>query len=147
MENVYNSILLNSVLETYHIVVNILELQEQFTPLIIINQLLEESRKMGGVTTESSGKMKMALLSNTKPGKGRKSVGKKGGFKDGKKDLHYDFCNNDGHEKENCWMKHPELRPKKRKKGRKQRNIKFAMSVTIKSVPVTQSSKTNDDTE
>src|SRR5947207_1733205 len=99
-ENIYNSILLNSVPEVYHIAVNILESQEQLTPSIIINRLLEESRKIGGA--ESSGKMKMALLSNTKPGKGRKSAGKKGGFKGGKKDLHCDFCNNDGHEEENC---------------------------------------------
>jgi hypothetical protein len=52
-ENIYNSILLNSVPEAYHIAVNILESQEQLTPTIIINRLLEESRKMGGTTSES----------------------------------------------------------------------------------------------
>ena len=73
-ENIYNSILLNSVPKAYHIAVNILESQEQLTPTIIINRLLEESRKMGGTTSESSGKMKMALLSNTtKSGKSGKS--------------------------------------------------------------------------
>jgi hypothetical protein len=81
-ENVYNSILLTSVPETYHIAVNILESQEQLTPSIIINRLLEESRKVGGATDNSG---KKALLSNTKPGKGRNSAGKKGGSKSGGK--------------------------------------------------------------
>ena len=78
-ENVYNSILLNSVPDAYHIAVNILESQEQLTPSIIINRLLEESRKYGEGLENSSEKMKVALLSKSKPGKGGKSTGKKGG--------------------------------------------------------------------
>ena len=149
-ENIYNSILLNSVPETYHIAVNILESQEQLTPSIIINRLLEESRKLGGGATENSGgKGKTALLSNTKPGKGRNSAGKKGGSKTsgGKKDLHCGFCNNDGHEEDKCWTKHPELRPKKGGNGGKRGDAKFALSAAIKSAPVSRSpsEKTSED--
>lgn len=96
---------------------------------------------------ESSRKMKMALFSNSKPETSGKSAGKKGGFKDDKKNLHYDFCNNNNHEEENYWTKHSELKSKKRKKEGKQRDIKFAISITIKPIPIIQSSKMNDNTE
>ena len=121
-DTVYNTVLLSSVPDTYKVAVNILESQENLTPSIIINRLLEESRKLGNEGGESSGKA--ALLSNTKPGKGKKSAGKKGGFKGGKKDLHCSFCNKSNHEEENCWVKHPELKPKKGTKG----EAKFAMT-------------------
>jgi len=146
-ENVYNSILLNSVSDAYHIAINILESQEQLTPSIIINRLLEESRKYGEGLENSSEKMKVALLSKSKPGKGGKSTGKKGGSTGGKKDLHCDFCNRNGHEEENCWTKHPELKSKKGKNGGKKGDAKFAMSAAIKSIPISQTSKTHDDTE
>src|SRR5436190_6502588 len=136
-ENVYNSILLNSVPETYNIAVNILESQEQLTPSIIINRLLEESRKLNGGATESSGG-KTAMLSNTKPGKSGKTTGKKGGFKGGKKDLHCRFCDKDGHEEDRCWAKHPELRPKKGENGGKRGDAKFAMAAR-KSNPISRS--------
>lgn len=57
--------------------INILESQEQLIPTIIINRLLEESRKMEDMTSENSGKMKMALLSNTtKSGKSENRRGR-----------------------------------------------------------------------
>ena len=72
--------------------------------MIIINRLLEESRKMRDNISESSGKMKMALLSNTtKPGKGGKPAGKTDESKtSAKKDLHCNFCNKNNHEEQTC---------------------------------------------
>src|SRR5579871_458585 len=60
-ENIYNTILLSSVPETYHVAVSILESQEQLTPTIIINRLLEESRKLEDGIENASGKGKTAL--------------------------------------------------------------------------------------
>ena len=148
-ENIYNSILLNSIPETYNIAVNILESQEQLTPSIIINRLLEESRKLSNGAESSGGKSKMALLSNSKPGKGKKSTGKKGGS-GGKKNLHCDFCNKDRHEEENCWIKYPELKQKKGNNAGKKGDAKFAMMAAIKSTPISESRGTqnaDDETE
>ena len=91
---------MNNVPEVYHIAINILESQEQLILMIIINRLLEESRKMRGNISESSGKMKMTLLSNTtKPGKSRKPVRKTDESKtNAKKNLHYNFYNKNSHE-------------------------------------------------
>ena len=102
-ENVYNSILLNSVPEAYHIMINILQSQEQLVPTIIINQLLEESRKMGDTTSENSEKMKQALLSNTTKPERREINEKDNGSKTGAKTgLRCDFCNKNGHEEQTC---------------------------------------------
>jgi hypothetical protein len=47
-DTVYNGILLNSVPDDYNIAVNILESQDRLTPEMIINRLMEASRKHGG---------------------------------------------------------------------------------------------------
>ena len=114
---------------------------------LIINRLLEESRKMGSTTSESS-KMKMALLSNTtKSGKGGKSSWKTGGSKKGvKKDLHCDSCNKNSHEEQTCWEKYSHMKPKKEENEEKRGNTKFAITMMIKTMTsiIPQISKTND---
>jgi len=135
-ENIYNAILLSSVPETYHVAVSILESQEQLTPTIIINRLLEESRKLDDGMENSGGKSKTALFSNTKPRKSGKSVGNKSGIKGSKKGLHCEACNKDGHSEDSCWTLHPELKPKKgRKDGNK--DAKIAMRAVTKSASTT----------
>lgn len=47
-DNVYTAILLNSVSEEYRITVSILEGQEKLTPVLILNRLMEEYRKIHG---------------------------------------------------------------------------------------------------
>src|SRR5437667_9429527 len=81
-----------------------------------------------------------------KPGKGKKSAGKKGG----KKNLHCNFCDKDGHEEENCWTKHPELRQKKGKNEGWRGEAKFAMTAVLKPASTSEprkNSSANEDTE
>jgi hypothetical protein len=63
---VYNTILLNSVPEEYKIAVSILEAQDQLTPAMIINRIMEEHRKIGA---DDSSKSKMTMLTNHRKGK------------------------------------------------------------------------------
>ena len=61
-DTIYNSILFNSVADDYQITVSIFESQEKLTSTIIINRLLEETRKIYGT---GSGDTKVALMSNS----------------------------------------------------------------------------------
>jgi hypothetical protein len=63
-DKVYNGIILNSIPETYNVTVSILELQEQLTPDIIINRLMEAWRKPNSEEI-SSGKMKTTRSKST----------------------------------------------------------------------------------
>ena len=123
---IYNSILLNNVPDDYKITVNILESQERLTPTIIINRLLEETRKIYGT---GSGDTKVALMSNS-------SSGNSGG-KNKKKDateinLKCTSCGKNGHVEIDCWTKHPEKRPtksgSKSEKKKDKADAKYAMS-------------------
>src|SRR5437016_6950396 len=64
LDNVYVTILLNSVLEEYKIAVTILESQAQLTLALIINHLIEEYRKNVTGSGGSLSKMVMVLMSN-----------------------------------------------------------------------------------
>src|SRR4030095_5163768 len=108
-DTIFNGILLNSITDTYNVVVSILESQDKLTPTVIVNRLLEEYRK-GGMAE----KTKMALLTK------QKDKAEKGGkFKDkaGSKGKRCDTCGKTSHDKASCWVEHPELRPKEKGKG------------------------------
>src|SRR5437762_1326746 len=100
----YVSVLLNCAPSRYDVQISILEAQDDVTSTIIINRLLEEYRKF--LTAEPE-KTLMAMLTNQGKGvhKGQKSKKK---F-DGK----CNQCNKQGHKEDQCWIKHPELKPEK----------------------------------
>src|SRR5579859_563131 len=106
-DTVYNTILLNSVPEEYKIAVSILEAQDQLTPAIIINRILEEYRKMGA---EDAGKVKVAMLTKHQKGKSQP------------KNQFCTHCQKKGHTNEKCWIEHPELRPTKSGSQKKTRS-------------------------
>ena len=60
---IYNEILLSNILEIYKIIVSILEFQDQFMSIKIINRLLKKYRKIVDMKND---KMKMMLLINQK---------------------------------------------------------------------------------
>jgi hypothetical protein len=136
-DNIYNAILLNSVSDDYKIAISILESQQQLTPTIIINCILEEHRKLAHA---GEGKAVMALLSKT-GGKPRKSGNlnsktsnkSNSSLKRSKDIIKCDHCNQTGHLESWCWAKHPELKPGNSgsKDGRKG-EAKIAMSATSK---------------
>jgi hypothetical protein len=122
-DTVYNGILLNSIPDTYNVTVSILESQDNLTPEIIINRLMEAWRKPN---VEDSGKMKMALLTNrNSQSKGGKTSSPTGTTSSSVKCRH---CKKKGHKEDKCWIKHPELRPKKAEDAGKQNDSQFAMS-------------------
>jgi hypothetical protein len=121
-DTIYNSVLLNGVPESYRIAVSILESQDNLTPNIIINRLLEESRKQYG---SGNNDVKMALFSASARLDQKKD----------KKNLKCIGCGKTGHVDSDCWVKHPEKRPVKNgNKGKKKRDgeTKFAMSAVSK---------------
>src|SRR5579862_2096253 len=125
-DNIFNSVLLNSVPENYKIAVSILESQDKLTPQIIVNRLLEETRKMYG---HGSGDGRVALFTHSgKPGDKKNNSGKL--------NLKCTECKRTGHVEADCWIKHPEKRPaKSRSKGKKEKGseeAKFAMSATVR---------------
>ncbi|TMC14556.1 MAG: DDE-type integrase/transposase/recombinase, partial [Chloroflexi bacterium] len=130
-DTIYNSVLLNSVPDDYKITVSILESQDNLTPTIIINRLLEETRKI--YANGSSGSDVRVALYTSLSGKSEKSGN------DSKRNLKCTGCGKDGHVEADCWTKHPEKRPKKNgRKGKKEKDPKegeseekFAMSATL----------------
>jgi Reverse transcriptase (RNA-dependent DNA polymerase)/gag-polypeptide of LTR copia-type/Pol polyprotein, beta-barrel domain/GAG-pre-integrase domain/Integrase core domain len=133
-DNIYNAVLLNSVSDDYKIAIGILESQQQLTPTIIINRILEEHRKLARA---GEGKAVMALLSKTgeKPKKSgnSKSKNKSNSSLKKSKDIKCDHCNKTGHSESRCWDKHPELKPgSSGSKDGKKGEAKFAMSATTK---------------
>jgi gag-polypeptide of LTR copia-type/GAG-pre-integrase domain len=121
-DTIYNSVLLNSVPDDYKITVSILESQEKLTPTIIINRLLEETRKIYGA---GSGDTKVALMSNSSSGKTKKKEATKVNLK-------CTSCGRNGHVEADCWTKHPEKRPTKSGSKSEKKNgkgeAKYAMS-------------------
>jgi hypothetical protein len=128
-DTVYNGILLNSVPEDYNIAVNILESQDRLTPEMIINRLMEASRKHGGEEVSGNGKTKTAMLTNSGQSKGKKSSSSSS---PSTKVVVCGHCKQKGHKDTKCWIKHPELRPKKSGSTEKKDEQHFVMSAHVK---------------
>ena len=97
-ESSYISVLLNSAPSRYDVQISILEAQNDVTPSIIINRLLEEYRKFLEIKTEKS---VMALVSHggrDKGGKGKSGSGKNSSKFDDK----CNHCNKRGHKEDQC---------------------------------------------
>ena len=99
-ESSYVSVLLNCAPSRYDVQVSILEAQDYVKPATIINRLLEEYRKF--LATKED-KPVTALVSTQ--GKGKRSTDSK------KFDGKCNHCKKQGHKENQCWAKHPELRP------------------------------------
>src|SRR5271168_4974418 len=112
----YISVLLNCAPTRYDIQISILEAQDEVTSEIIINRLLEEYRKILVTRTEKMEKPMMAMLTNhgkrIGPGKSKNGKNSSPNKFDGK----CNHCNKQGHKEDQCWIKHPELKPEKSRK-------------------------------
>src|SRR5947207_7762284 len=120
-ESSHVGVLLNCALSRHDVQVSILEAQDDVKPATIINRLLEKYRKFL-VTKED--KPVTALVSTQGKGKGSTNARKK--F-EGK----CNHCKKQGHKENQCWVKHPELRPTRQ--GGKDKP-KFLMMADRKSV-------------
>ena len=120
----YVSILLNCAPARYDIQISILEAQSDVTPTIIINRLLKEYRKFLVTKTE---KPMMAMLTNQGKGTNQKGGKSKSGRTPTKFDGKCNHCNKHGHKENQCWTKHPELKPEK---SRKDERPKYSMMAT-----------------
>src|SRR5205814_1034945 len=105
----YISVLLNCAPARYDVQISILEAQHNVTSTIIINRLLEEYRKFLAARPE---KTMMAMLTNQGRGANQKG-GKSKNAKASKFDGKCNRCNKQGHKEDQCWTKHPELKPEK----------------------------------
>src|SRR5205814_1311174 len=119
----YVSVLLNCAPSRYDVQISILEAQDDVTSTIIINRLLEEYRKFLAAKPE---KTLMAMLTNQ--GK-KKSKNAKAKF-DGK----CNSCNRQGHKEDQCWIKHPELKPEKSRRNERMERPKYSLMATTTSV-------------
>ena len=100
-DNIYNSILLNSVSdEEWKVVVNIFEFTDKLTPTMIINCLLEEKRKLVSDNSYSDQNLKMALLTNQKQSGATGRSNKPKGAQ--KLLLKCTFCEKTGHIEADC---------------------------------------------
>src|SRR5271170_3482675 len=109
----YVSVLLNCAPSRYDVQISILEAQDDVTSTIIINRLLEEYRKFLIAKPEET---KMAMLTNQRKGANQKGGKSKNGRAPTKFDGKCNHCNKRGHKEDQCWVKHPELRPEKGRK-------------------------------
>src|SRR5579871_5753753 len=103
-DDYFKTMLLLSVSKTYEITVSILESMPGITTEMAINRLLEEYRKK-----KAGDKVAMALLTKQKGNKAGK-----GGKSSEKAKMKCNHCQKLGHVENECWVKHPELRPKKK---------------------------------
>jgi len=122
-ESSYISVLLNCAPSRYDIQISILEAQDEITPVIIINRLLEEYRKY--LVTKQD-KTRTALLTNG--GKGKKGSSHKS---NGKFEGKCNHCNKRGHKEDQCWIKHPDLKPERGRDAKER--PKFSMMATTRS--------------
>src|SRR5438045_2746762 len=106
----YVSVLLNCAPPRYDVQISILEAQDNVTSTIIINRLLEEYRKFLAARPE---KTMMAMLTNQGKGANQKGGKSKSGRNPSKFDGKCYYCNKQNHKEDQCWIKHPELRPEK----------------------------------
>ena len=127
----YISVLLNCAPPRYDVQISILEAQDDATSTIIINRLLEEYRKFLAGRPEET---KMAVLTNQHKGANQKGGKSKNGRNfsslprfDGK----CNHCNKRGHKEDQCWVKHPELKPEKSRRDERSEKPKFAMMATV----------------
>ena len=127
-ESSYISVLLNCAPSRYDVQISILEAQDDVTSAIIINRLLEEYRKFLAAKPE---KTLMAMLTNQGKGvhKGQKSKNAKAKF-----DGNCNSCNKQGHKEDQCWIKHPELKPEKSRKDGRMERPKYSLMTTITSI-------------
>src|SRR5271170_2463292 len=127
----YVSVLLNCAPPRYDVQISILEAQDDATSTIIINRLLEEYRKfLAGKPDET----KMAMLTNQRKGanqKGGKSKNGRNFSSSPRFDGKCNHCNKCGHKEDQCWVKHPELKPEKSRRDERSEKPKFAMMATV----------------
>jgi ribosomal protein L12E/L44/L45/RPP1/RPP2 len=127
----YISILLNCAPPRYNVVISILEAQDEVTPQIIINRLLEEYRKFQAVKEEVP---KQALLTNQRQSTNQKHGNRKGkSSSSSKPHPTCNFCNKGRHKEDQCWLKHPELRPERDGQGIKAERPRYSMTATVRS--------------
>src|SRR5271169_5415757 len=130
----YVSVLLNCAPPRYDVQISILEAQDDVTSTIIINRLLEEYRKYLATKPEET---KMALLTN----QGKRANQKGGKSKSGRNsnskfDGKCNHCSKRGHKEDQCWIKHPELKPEKSRRDEKSERPKYALMATTTSAAV-----------
>src|SRR5579859_7294256 len=132
----YVSVLLNCAPPRYDVQISILEAQNDVTSTIIINRLLEEYRKFLITKPEET---KMALLTN----QGKRANQKGGKSKSGKNspsspkfDGKCNHCSKRGHKEDQCWIKHPELKPEKNRRDEKNERPIYALMATSMSATV-----------
>ena len=118
----YVSVLLNCASSRYDVPISILEAQDNVTPTIIINRLLEEYRKFLATKPE---KTLMAMLIN----QGKKKSKNAKAF-----DGNCNHCNKRGHKKDQCWIKYPELKSEKSRKDERMERSKYSLMTTMTSV-------------
>src|SRR5579859_6456533 len=121
----YVSVLLNCAPPRYDVQISILEAQDDVTSSIIINRLLEEYRKF--LTTKPEEK-RMAMLTNQRKGANQKGKSKR--QTPTKFDGDCNHCNKRGHKEDQCWIKHPELKPEKGRKDERMGRPKYALMAT-----------------
>src|SRR5205814_1459139 len=102
--------------------------------------LLEEYRKIAG---NKDGEMKMALLTNRGQKAGKR--GKSGHKATDKSTKKCSVCSKSGHTEEECWTKHPELRPKKGNPSGEssKKSSRIAMSASFKKATSTDDKLAN----
>src|SRR5579859_7696003 len=121
----YVSVLLNCAPPRYDVQISILEAQDDVTSSIIINRLLEEYRKFLIIKPEEK---RMALLTNQRKGANQKGKSKR--QTPTKFDGDCNHCNKRGHKENQCWIKHPELKPEKGRKDERTERPKYALMAT-----------------
>src|SRR5579859_4049451 len=127
----YISVLLNCAPPPrYDVQISILEAQDDVTSTIINNRLLEEYRKF--LITKPEEK-RMAMRADQRKGGKSKSGRNTNSTKfDGK----CNHCNKRGHKEDQCWTKHPELKPEKSRRDERNERPKFALMATTSSAAV-----------
>src|SRR5271169_2216091 len=126
-ESSYISVLLNCAPSRYDIQISILEAQDDVTPSIIVNRLLEEYRKFL-VTKEE--KTMMAMLTNHGKSANQNARKPKNEKNSPKFDGKCNHCSKQNHKEDQCWIKHPELRPEKGRKDEKKEKPRYSMMAT-----------------
>src|SRR5579859_5308100 len=127
----YVSVLLNCAPPRYDVQISILEAQDDVTSTIIINRLLEEYRKF--LITKPEEK-RMAMRADQR--KGGKSKSGRNPSSSPKFDGKCNHCNKRGHKEDQCWTKHPELKPEKSWRDERNERPKFALMATTTSAAV-----------
>src|SRR5579859_453666 len=121
----YVSVLLNCAPPQYDVQISILEAQDDVMSSIIINRLLEEYRKF--LTTKPEEK-RMAMRADQR--KGGKSKSGRNPSSSPKFNGNCNHCNKHGHKENQCWIKHPELKPEKGRKDERTETPKYALMAT-----------------